>query len=82
MEIHQNKKDISGNLSESKRNKLQKCIRITKEYLEINQIQKQGFWKYIRTKKTGPKIHRRDKRNELWKCIRVTKKISRNTIDT
>ena len=54
LEVRQNKSDMSGNSSESKRNKFWKCIRITSDIPEIQQNTdtsgntSRKFWKYIR----------------------------------
>ena len=54
LEVRQNKNDMSGNSSESKRNEFWKCIRITSDILEIQQNTdtpgntSRKFWKYIR----------------------------------
>lgn len=59
LKVRQNKNGMSGNSSESKKNKFWKCIRITSDILEIQQNTdtsgntSRKFWKYIRIQDTN-----------------------------
>lgn len=62
LEIHQNNKDMSEKSSESKRNKIWKCIITTKEISRNTSDTKRGVLEIHQNKKGDPRVRQINKR--------------------